>query len=158
VAPDIKDKPGAEPLVIHDADASGAELEFRDVDFHYAAQAADRGLRNVSFKVKPGTTTAVVGHTGAGKTTIGRLLFRFYDVQGGGIFVDGQCVADVQQKSLRRSVGVVPQDAVMFNESILFNVRYGRVGGASVLVTFIRVLCTLRKQSSRSICNSVSTA
>ena len=79
------------------------------------------------FKVPPGTTTGIVGHTGAGKTTIGRLLFRFYDVIRGEILIDGQNISEVTQKSLRSLIGVVPQDTVMFNESLRHNIQYGRL-------------------------------
>jgi len=122
--PDVTDKPGAPDLVLHSQNR-GAMIEFKNVCFKY--QDAPYGLEGISFVVKPGTTTAIVGSTGAGKSTIGRLLFRFYDVHSGSIEIDGQDIRDVTQKSLRRCIGVVPQDTVMFNESILHNIRYGNV-------------------------------
>lgn len=108
--------PGSEPLV-----------EFRNVFFNYAKQPSVRSIKNVSFKVPPGLSTAFVGPTGSGKTTITRLLFRFYDAVQGQVFVNGQNVKDITQKSLRQAIGMVPQDVVMFNATIAHNIRYGRV-------------------------------
>ncbi len=117
--PEIKDKEGAEDLKITDG-----EIEFDNVCFHYNE---DRGiLKNVSFKVKGGTTTAVVGSSGAGKSTISRILFRFYDISDGSVKIDGQDIRDVRQRSLRKEIGVVPQDTVLFNDSIKYNISYGR--------------------------------
>ncbi|MCB1487155.1 MAG: ABC transporter ATP-binding protein/permease [Bauldia sp.] len=119
VAPEIVDKPGAKELVI-----DGAAVRFEDVVFHYDA---DRPiLKGVSFDVPAGRTVAIVGPSGAGKSTISRLLFRFYDVIGGRITVDGQDVRDVTQESLRAAIGMVPQDTVLFNDTIAYNIRYGR--------------------------------
>ena len=83
-------------------------------------------LRNLSLRVPPGKTVAIVGPSGAGKSTISRLLYRFYDVSGGRILIDGQDISDVTQKSLRAAIGMVPQDTVLFNDTIRYNIRYGR--------------------------------
>ena len=117
---EIKDKPDAAPLNIGD----GA-ISFRNVDFRYDP---DRPiLKNVSFDVPAGKTVAIVGPSGAGKSTISRLLFRFYDIEDGSITIDGQDIRDVTQKSLRSVIGMVPQDTVLFNDTIAYNVRYGRM-------------------------------
>ncbi|MFL0694356.1 MAG: ABCB family ABC transporter ATP-binding protein/permease [Agrobacterium tumefaciens] len=119
VQAEVVDKPGATPLVI----AQGA-IAFKDVHFHYDP---DRPiLKGVSFEVPAGKTVAVVGPSGAGKSTISRLLYRFYDVQKGSITIDGQDVREVTQKSLRAAIGMVPQDTVLFNDTIAYNIRYGR--------------------------------
>ncbi|DAZ96037.1 TPA: hypothetical protein N0F65_000032 [Lagenidium giganteum] len=120
VDPDVKDKPNALPLVVH-RDAS--KVEFRDVSFVYPSQPEANGLKNVSFTVPSGETTAIVGPTGSGKTTISRLLFRFYDVARGSVIINDQDISAVRQKSLRQNIGIVPQDTVMFNDSIRYNVR-----------------------------------
>ena len=87
-----------------------------------------RSCRDVDFAVPPGATVAIVGPSGAGKSTIARLLFRFYDVDAGAIEIDGQDIRDVTQDSLRRAIGVVPQDTVLFNDTIYYNIAYGRPG------------------------------
>ena len=110
--------------------SASASIEFRDVTFNYAKQPVENGLKRVSFIVAPGTTTAIVGHTGAGKSSIARLLFRFYDVKGGAVLVNGQDVRSVTQVSLRTAIGVVPQDVVLFNDTIGANIRYGRIGAS----------------------------
>lgn len=116
---EIKDKPGAKPL-----DIKGPVLKFNDVKFHYDP---DREiLKGVSFEVLAGQTIAVVGPSGAGKSTISRLIYRFYDAIEGSVEIDGQDVRDVTQKSLRAAVGMVPQDTVLFNDTIAYNIRYGR--------------------------------
>ena len=99
-------------------------MRFEDVAFHYDASRPI--LKGVSFAVPPGRTVAIVGPSGAGKSTISRLLFRFYEVTGGRITVDGQDVRDVTQESLRGAIGMVPQDTVLFNDTIAYNIRYGR--------------------------------
>jgi ATP-binding cassette, subfamily B, heavy metal transporter len=120
-APEIVDKPGAPQLAV-----SGGELAFEDVTFGYDA---DRQILNgVSFRIPPGGKLAVVGPSGAGKSTIARLLYRFYDVTGGRILIDGQDIRDVTQSSLRASIGIVPQDTVLFNDTIGYNIGYGREG------------------------------
>ncbi|MBK1662573.1 ABCB family ABC transporter ATP-binding protein/permease, partial [Paracraurococcus ruber] len=118
---EVADAPGAPALP-----AGPGELVFEDVRFAYRP---DRQiLKGVSFRVPPGKTLAIVGPTGAGKSTISRLLFRFYDVTGGRILVDGQDIAGITQQSLRAAIGVVPQDTVLFNDTIRYNIAYGRPG------------------------------
>ncbi|MBZ0230384.1 MAG: ABC transporter ATP-binding protein/permease, partial [Bauldia sp.] len=119
VAPEIVDKPDARPLVVR-----GGNVRFDDVVFHY--DAARPIIRGITFEVPDGRTIAIVGPSGAGKSTISRLLFRFYDVTGGRITIDGQDVRDVTQESLRAAIGMVPQDTVLFNDTIRYNIRYGR--------------------------------
>lgn len=119
VDPEVTDKPGAPNLAI----AKGA-ISFKDVHFAYDPQRPI--LKGISFEVPAGKTVAVVGPSGAGKSTISRLLYRFYDIQKGSITVDGQDVRDVTQKSLRSAIGMVPQDTVLFNDTIAYNIRYGR--------------------------------
>ncbi len=118
---EVADKPNAPPLKI-----SGGRVEFRHVAFGYDPRRPI--LMDVSFIVEPGKTLAIVGPSGAGKSTISRLLFRFYDVTEGAILIDGQNIADVQQSSLRAAIGVVPQDTVLFNDSLKYNIAYGRTG------------------------------
>eukprot|EP00949_MAST-11_sp_MAST-11-sp1_P004787 g4787.t1 len=124
VNPDVQDDVNAKALQLGATKEKGAKIEFRDVKFCYPSQPT-RGLHGVSFTVEPGTTTAIVGHTGAGKSTISKLLFRFYDIDSGGIFIDGQDISKVTQKSLRGSIGVVPQDTVLFNSTLIRNIQYG---------------------------------
>ena len=120
---EIVDKPGARPLVV----TSGA-VRFEDVAFHYDPERAI--LRGVSFEAPAGHTIAIVGPSGAGKSTISRLLFRFYEPSSGRITIDGQDIRAVTQTSLRAAIGMVPQDTVLFNDSILYNIRYGRDGAS----------------------------
>jgi ATP-binding cassette subfamily B protein len=94
------------------------------VDFHYQAERPI--LHGVDFTIEPGQNLAVVGHSGAGKSTLSRLLYRFYEVSGGRILIDGQELREVTQESLRRAIGIVPQDTVLFNDSIYYNIAYGR--------------------------------
>ncbi|CUG88051.1 ABC transporter, putative, partial [Bodo saltans] len=108
--------------------AAGVSVEFRDVLFKYPTASATQGLKGISFTVPGGTTTAIVGPTGSGKSTIGRLLFRFYDVDAGSVLVNGEDVRHCTQHSLRRLIGVVPQDTSLFNETIRYNIKYGRIG------------------------------
>jgi ABC-type transport system involved in Fe-S cluster assembly fused permease/ATPase subunit len=118
-APEIKDSPGAKPLQV-----PRGEIRFENVRFAY-----DRDrliLRDVSFEVPAGKMVAIVGPSGAGKSTIARVLFRFYDIQSGRVTIDGQDIRDVTQKSLRAAIGVVPQDTVLFNDTIFYNIKYGR--------------------------------
>ncbi len=118
-APEIVDKDDAKRLVV-----DGGEIAFDNVAFHYNE---DRPiLKGISFEVPAGKTVAIVGPSGAGKSTISRLLFRFYEVTGGRIVIDGQDVRDVTQESLRTAVGMVPQDTVLFNDTIAYNILYGR--------------------------------
>ena len=116
--PDVQDKQGAAGLTLQEA-----QIEFKDVHFAYKDRAI---LKGVSFTVPAGKKVAIVGPSGAGKSTISRLLFRFYDPQKGSIEIDGHNVQDVQQASVRGAIGVVPQDSVMFNASIGYNINYGR--------------------------------
>jgi ATP-binding cassette subfamily B protein len=117
--PEIKDAPNAPPLKV----GSGA-IRFENVEFAY--EPARRILKGISFEVPAGKTVAVVGPSGAGKSTLSRLLFRFYDLFGGRITIDDQDIAKVTQKSLRQAIGMVPQDTVLFNDTIRYNIRYGR--------------------------------
>jgi len=116
---DVQDKEDAEDLFINKA-----QVAFNHVDFCYNSNRSI--LKNVSFDIPAGHKVAVVGHSGAGKSTLSRLLFRFYEVNAGQILIDGQDISQVTQKSLRRAIGIVPQDTVLFNDTILFNIRYGR--------------------------------
>ncbi|HZT50395.1 MAG TPA: ABC transporter ATP-binding protein/permease [Stellaceae bacterium] len=120
---EVKDKPGAPDLVV-----TRGEIAFDHVSFRYDRRRPI--LQDVSFRVPPGGAVAIVGPSGAGKSTIARLLFRFYDVDEGAIRIDGQDLRDVTQASLRRAIGVVPQDTVLFNDSIRYNIAYGRPGAA----------------------------
>ncbi|KAL7560926.1 hypothetical protein ACA910_022420 [Epithemia clementina (nom. ined.)] len=124
--PDVVDSPGAFELPKTNAVEPETAVEFDNVHFHYPTQPETKGLHGLSFKMKRGTTTAIVGPTGAGKTTVGRLLFRFYDVLGGSVKINGVDVRSVTQKSLRAAIGVVPQTASMFNDTIRANLLYGR--------------------------------
>ncbi|MBL3596502.1 ABC transporter ATP-binding protein/permease [Rhodovulum sulfidophilum] len=120
---EVTDRPDAAALKV-----TGGAVEFRDVRFGY-----DPGrpiLKGVSLSVPAGRKVAIVGPSGAGKSTIGRLLFRFYDVTGGAVAIDGQDLREVTQDSLHRAIGVVPQDTVLFNDTILYNIAYGRPGAS----------------------------
>jgi ATP-binding cassette subfamily B protein len=125
---EVADRPGAKPLVAQLSEGAAGALAFEDVRFGYRP---DREiLKGISFTVPAGAKLAIVGPTGAGKSTISRLLFRFYDVTGGRILIDGQDVRDVTQDSLRAAIGVVPQDTVLFNDTIRYNIAYGRPGAS----------------------------
>ncbi|HZB94084.1 MAG TPA: ABC transporter ATP-binding protein/permease, partial [Stellaceae bacterium] len=123
VKAEIEDRPGALPLGV-----PAGEVVFDRVSFHYDPRRPI--LHEVSFRVPSGGTVAIVGPSGAGKSTIARLIFRFYDVQGGAIRIDGHDLRDVTQDSLRRAIGVVPQDTVLFNDTIRYNIAYGRPGAS----------------------------
>ena len=116
---EIKDVPGAKPLVV-----TSGNVRFEDVRFAYDAERPI--LKGLSFEVPAGKTVAIVGPSGGGKSTISRLLFRLYDVSGGKILIDGQDIRSVTQNSLRAAIGMVPQDTVLFNDTIRYNIRYGR--------------------------------
>ncbi len=116
---EVLDRPGAKPLEV-----GKGQISFRNVNFHYDA---DRPiLKNLSFEVPPGGMLAIVGPSGAGKSTISRILFRFYEISDGAVLIDGQDIRDVTQASLRQAIGMVPQDTVLFNDTIRYNIRYGR--------------------------------
>ena len=118
---EVTDATDAKPLVV-----KGGEIVFDNVHFSYEA---DREiLKGISFRVGPGERVALVGTSGSGKSTIGRLLFRFYDIQSGAIRIDGQDIRQVTQTSLHQAIGVVPQDTVLFNDTVLYNIAYGRAG------------------------------
>ncbi|MBN8241807.1 ABC transporter ATP-binding protein/permease [Nitratireductor aquimarinus] len=119
VSAEVTDKPDARPLEVDQG-----TVRFHDVRFSYDPERPI--LKGVDFEIPAGNTVAVVGPSGAGKSTISRLLFRFYDAQSGEITIDGQNVKDVTQKSLRAAIGMVPQDTVLFNDTIAYNIRYGR--------------------------------
>jgi len=118
---EVQDAPNAKPLATRDG-----EVRFEHVSFRYNPDRAI--LDDIDFTIPPGKTLAVVGETGAGKSTLSRLLFRFYDVSGGRITIDGQDIRDVTQESLRAAIGIVPQDTVLFNDTIYYNIAYGRTG------------------------------
>jgi ATP-binding cassette subfamily B protein len=117
--PEVKDLPGAKPLVV-----TSGNVRFDNVQFSYDPERPI--LKGLSFEVPAGKTVAIVGPSGAGKSTISRLLFRLYDVSGGTISIDGQNIRNITQSSLRAAIGMVPQDTVLFNDTIRYNIRYGR--------------------------------
>src|SRR5213593_3747082 len=116
---DVQDRPGAVPLVVH-----RPRVSFEGVRFGYDVRREI--LHGVDFEIPAGGTVAVVGHSGSGKSTLARLLYRFYDVDAGGIRIDGLDLREVTQKTLRAAIGIVPQDTVLFNDTILYNIHYGR--------------------------------
>ncbi len=121
---EVADQPGAPALAV-----SGGAVRFEQVSFGYDARRPI--LKDVSFNVPAGHTLAIVGATGSGKSTIARLLFRFYDVNGGRITIDGQDIRQVTQASLRAAIGIVPQDTVLFNDTLHYNIAYGRIGASN---------------------------
>jgi ATP-binding cassette subfamily B protein len=127
VAPEIVDAPDAKKLVV-----KGGTIRFDNVTFSY--DPARPILKGISFEVPAGRTVAIVGPSGAGKSTISRLLFRFYDISGGTVTVDGQDIRGVTQESLRAAIGMVPQDTVLFNDTIAYNIAYGRPGAGEAEV------------------------
>ena len=120
---EIADSANAKPLIIKNP-VIGPKVVFENVRFSYEAKRTI--LEDLSLTIEAGTTTAVVGRTGAGKSTLSRLLFRFYDIQSGRLLIDGQDIRDITQASLRQAVGIVPQDTVLFNDTIAYNIRYGK--------------------------------
>jgi ATP-binding cassette subfamily B protein len=139
---EIADQPGAPPLVFHPlplgegrgegSPALNSAVRFENVSFAY--EASRPILHNISFEIPPGKTVAVVGSSGAGKSTLARLLFRFYDVQQGRITVAGQDITQVTQASVRQAIGIVPQDTVLFNDTVEYNIAYGQPGASRAQV------------------------
>ena len=120
---EVQDKPGAQPLMV-----TGGEIRFDNVVFAYDPERIV--LKGISFTVPAGKTVAMVGPSGAGKSTISRILYRFYDIKSGQVTIDGQDVRDVTQASLRSVIGIVPQDTVLFNDTVRYNIGYGRIGAS----------------------------
>jgi len=118
---EVRDRPDARPLLVR-----GGEIRFQDVVFAYDPERVV--LKGISFTVPAGKTVAVVGPSGAGKSTISRILYRFYDIRSGRVTIDGQDIRDVTQESLRAAIGIVPQDTVLFNDTVRYNIAYGRIG------------------------------
>src|ERR1700761_1231396 len=118
---EVQDKPGARPLAV-----SGGEIRFDNVVFNYDPERTV--LKGISFTVPAGKTVAIVGPSGAGKSTISRILYRFYDIKSGSVTIDNQDVRDITQESLRAVIGIVPQDTVLFNDTVRYNIAYGRIG------------------------------
>ncbi|HEY2008229.1 MAG TPA: ABC transporter ATP-binding protein/permease [Rhizomicrobium sp.] len=118
---EVQDRPGAKPLAVR-----GGEIRFEDVIFAYDPERIV--LKGISFTVPAGKTVAIVGPSGAGKSTISRILYRFYDIKSGRVTIDGQDIRDVTQESLRAVIGIVPQDTVLFNDTVKYNIAYGRIG------------------------------
>ncbi len=139
---EIVDRPGAQPLVTR-----GAEVRFEHVDFGYEANR--RILHDVSFVIPAGHNVAVVGPSGSGKSTLARLLYRFYDVDSGRITIDGQDLRDVQQATLRAAIGIVPQDTVLFNDTIEYNIGYGNPGATYAAIVEAARLAQLHDFVSR---------
>src|SRR5690606_35968236 len=135
--PEVQDRPGAKPLRVR-----SGHVQFENVVFAYDP---DRPiLKGISFEIPAGKTVAIVGPSGAGKSTISRLIFRFYDIQSGSIRIDGQDIRDVTQESLRAAIGMVPQDTVLFNDTILYNIRYGRMSATEEEVARAAELAQIR--------------
>src|ERR1019366_8438504 len=120
---EVQDRPGAKPRAV-----SGGEIRFEDVVFSYDPERIV--LKGISFTVPAGKTVAIVGPSGAGKSTISRILYRFYDIKSGRVTIDGQDIRDVTQESLRSAIGIVPQDTVLFNDTVRYNIAYGRIGAS----------------------------
>jgi len=135
--PDIIDKQKAYDLNVH-----GGKIEFKNISFSYGNRKILKGL---SFVVNPGHKVAIVGPTGAGKSTISKLIFRFYDPSSGNIFIDDQCLRDVTQSSLRSNIGVVPQDTVMFNDTIKYNISYSKPGSSMTEIENVAKLSSIDK-------------
>jgi ATP-binding cassette subfamily B protein len=135
--PEIVDRPQARPLVV-----TGGSIRFTAVDFAYQPERPI--LHGLDLEVPAGHKVAVVGHSGAGKSTLSRLIYRFYDVNAGAVTIDGQDVRDVTQESLRAAIGIVPQDTVLFNESIYYNIAYGRPDAARAEVERAAAMAHIR--------------
>jgi ATP-binding cassette, subfamily B, heavy metal transporter len=126
--PEVRDKPGAKALSV-----KNAAIKFDHVSFSYDPER--QILKDVSFEVPAGKMVAIVGPSGAGKSTLSRILFRFYDIQAGSVTIDGQDIREVTQQSLRAAIGVVPQDTVLFNDTIYYNIKYGRPDATEAEIT-----------------------
>ena len=135
--PDIIDKQKAYNLNVH-----SGKIEFKNISFSYGNRKI---LKDLSFVVNPGHKVAIVGPTGAGKSTISKLIFRFYDPSSGNIFIDDQCLRDVTQSSLRSNIGVVPQDTVMFNDTIKYNISYSKPGSSMIEIENVAKLSSIDK-------------
>ena len=135
--PDIIDKQKAYNLNVH-----SGKIEFKNISFSYGNRKI---LKDLSFVVNPGHKVAIVGPTGAGKSTISKLIFRFYDPSSGNIFIDDQCLRDVTQSSLRSNIGVVPQDTVMFNDTIKYNISYSKPGSTMIEIENVAKLSSINK-------------
>ena len=136
--PEIEDRRGAKPLII-----GKGGIRFEHVHFHY--QPERRILRDVDFEIMPGQKVAVVGHSGAGKSTLSRLLFRFYDVTAGRILIDGQDLRHLAQEILRAAIAIVPRDTVLFNDSIRFNLAYGRPTATAAEIERVAEMAHIRE-------------
>lgn len=123
--PAVVDEPGATTLRVTEG-----RVDFKDVVFSYNPSIGQPVLKGVSFNVPGGKSLAVVGSTGSGKSTLLRLLLRFYDPQSGAVLIDGQNIRRCRQLSVRAAIAVVPQDTVLFNDTIMYNIRYGRTGAS----------------------------
>ncbi len=123
IEPEINDKKNAIPMKFNKA-----EIDFKDVSFSYDGKR--KVLQNINFNIPSGSSLAIVGPTGAGKSTISRLLFRFYDVTNGNISINGKDIKDISQVSLRKNIGIVPQDTVLFNDTVFYNLKYGKIGSS----------------------------
>ncbi|MDC0543890.1 ABC transporter ATP-binding protein/permease [Alphaproteobacteria bacterium] len=135
--PDIIDKQNAYDLNVH-----SGKIEFKNISFSYGNRKI---LKDLSFVVNPGHKIAIVGPTGAGKSTISKLIFRFYDPSSGNIYIDDQCLRDVTQSSLRSNIGVVPQDTVMFNDTIKYNISYSKPGSTMIEIENVAKLSSIDK-------------
>ena len=135
--PDIIDKQKAYNLNVH-----SGKIEFKNISFSYGNRKI---LKDLSFVVNPGHKVAIVGPTGAGKSTISKLIFRFYDPSSGNIYIDDQCLRDVTQSSLRSNIGVVPQDTVMFNDTIKYNISYSKPGSSMIEIENVAKLSSIDK-------------
>ena len=135
--PDIIDKQKAYDLNVH-----SGKIEFKNISFSYGNRKI---LKDLSFVVNPGHKVAIVGPTGAGKSTISKLIFRFYDPSSGNIYIDDQCLRDVTQSSLRSNIGVVPQDTVMFNDTIKYNISYSKPGSTMIEIENVAKLSSIDK-------------
>ena len=135
---EVTDKPGAKPLIVR-----GGEIRFDNVVFNYDPERTV--LKGISFTVPAGKTVAVVGPSGAGKSTISRILYRFYDIREGSVTIDGQDIRDVTQASLRAAIGIVPQDTVLFNDTVRYNIAYGRIGASEAEIREAAALAQIDK-------------